>query len=129
MSDMTIGKLAAQAGVNIETVRYYHRIGLLAEPPRTGAYRHYGEEDLQHLYFIRRAKEAGFSLDEIRELLHLDAVTDRARIRAMATLRLQEVQARIQDMQLLATRLQDLVSQCADEKAHACCPIVETFKG
>lgn len=129
MSDMTIGKLAAQADVNVETVRYYHRIGLLTEPPRTGSYRHYGDEDLQHLHFIRRAKEAGFSLEEIRELLHLDAVTDRGRIRAMAALRLQDIQARIQDMQMLAARLQDLVSQCADEKNHACCPIVETFKG
>lgn len=129
MSDMTIGKLAAQAGVNVETVRYYHRIGLLAEPPRAGAYRHYGDADLQNLHFIRRAKEAGFSLEEIRELLHLDAVTDRGRIRAMATTRLQDIEARIQDMQLLARRLQDLVGQCADEKAHACCPIVETFKG
>jgi MerR family mercuric resistance operon transcriptional regulator len=128
MSDMTIGKLATQAGVSVETVRYYHRIGLLLEPPRTGAYRHYGEEDIQQLHFIRRAKEAGFSLEEIRELLHLDAVTDRRRIRAMAAARLQDIQARIHDMQLLAERLQDLVSQCADEEHHACCPIVETFK-
>ncbi|HQV42246.1 MAG: MerR family transcriptional regulator [Moraxellaceae bacterium] len=128
MAGMTIGKLAAQASVNVETVRYYHRIGLLTEPVREGAYRYYCDEDLQHLHFIRRAKEAGFSLEEIRELLHLDAVKDRGRIRAMASIRLQDIQTRIQDMQMLAARLQNLIGQCADEKAHACCPIVETFK-
>lgn len=129
MSDMTIGKLAARAGVNVETVRYYHRIGLLAEPLREGSYRHYADDDLQQLHFIRRAKEAGFSLDEIRELLHLDAVSDRRRIRAMAASRLDDIRGRIQDMEILATRLQGLIDQCADEKGHACCPIVETFKG
>lgn len=129
MSDMTIGKLAAHAGVNVETVRYYHRIGLLAEPVREGSYRHYADQDLQQLHFIRRAKEAGFSLEEIRELLHLDAVADRARIRTMAASRLEDIEARIRDMQALASRLKSLVAQCADAKGHACCPIVETFKG
>lgn len=129
MIDMTIGKLAAQAGVNVETVRYYQRIGLLAEPVKEGSYRHYADQDLQQLHFIRRAKEAGFSLEEIRELLHLDAVADRARIRTMAALRLEDIELRIRDMQALATRLKTLVTQCADEKGHECCPIVETFKG
>jgi MerR family mercuric resistance operon transcriptional regulator len=126
---MTIGRLAAAGEVNVETVRYYQRIGLLDEPAPQGTYRHYGDEHLQQLQFIRRAKDAGFSLDEIRELLHLDAVRDRRRIQAMASARLTDIEARIRDMQALAARLQTLVSQCQDEKSHACCPIVETFRG
>lgn len=134
MSDMTIGKLAAHAGVNVETIRYYHRIGLLAEPVRQGSYRHYADSDLQQLQFIRRAKDAGFTLEEIRELLHLDAVADRVRIRGLASVRLQDIEARIQDMQALASRLHTLIVRCeseqgADEQGAACCPIVETFRG
>lgn len=129
MSDMTIGKLATHAGVNVETIRYYHRIGLLTEPVRQGSYRHYSDGDLQQLQFIRRAKDAGFTLEVIRELLHLDAVADRARIRGLASVRLQDLEARIQDMQALASRLHALIAQCEDEKGAACCPIVETFRG
>lgn len=129
MSGMTIGRLAAAGEVNVETVRYYQRIGLLQEPAPQGAYRQYDDAHLQQLQFIRRAKEAGFSLDEIRELLHLDAVRDRRRIQALASTRLTDIEARIRDMQALATRLQTLIRQCQDEKGHACCPIVETFRG
>jgi len=129
MSDMTIGKLAIHAGVNVETIRYYHRIGLLTEPARQGSYRYYADSDLQQLQFIRRAKDAGFTLEEIRELLQLDAVVDRARIRGLASMRLQDIEARIQDLQALASRLHTLIAQCENEKGAACCPIVETFRG
>lgn len=128
MSELTIGKLAAAAGVNVETVRYYQRIGLLEEPAAQGSYRHYGAQHLQQLQFIRRAKEAGFALEEIRELLQLDAVSDRARIRGLASERLADIEQRIADMQALADRLRTLVAQCADEAGSPCCPIVETFR-
>src|SRR6218665_3983589 len=94
---LTIGRLAQAADVNVETVRYYQRIGLLGEPEAQGAYRQYGDEHLQQLQFIRRAKEAGFSLEEIRELLQLDDVADRARIRQLASSRLADIDTRIRD--------------------------------
>lgn len=129
MSDITIGKLAERAGVSVETVRYYQRSGLLAEPARQGAYRRYGEDHLQQMKFIRRAKDAGFSLEEIRQLLGMDAIRDRKKIHAMATHRLTDIEVRIKDMQALAKRLKKLVTQCEGENGNVCCPIVETFRG
>lgn len=125
---LTIGRLAQSAQVNVETVRYYQRIGLLQEPPAQGSYRQYDDEHVQQLHFIRRAKEAGFSLEEIRELLQMDAVADRARIRELASSRLRDIEQRLADMQALAQRLQQLVAQCADTEGAACCPIVDTFR-
>lgn len=126
---MTIGKLAKAAAVGVETVRYYQRTGLLAEPAPQGAYRYYADEHLQQLKFIRRAKDAGFSLDEIRRLLAMDAVSDRQKIHDMASHRLIDIETRIKDMQVLADRLKALMVQCEEEKSGACCPIVETFRG
>ncbi|MGZ8336542.1 MAG: MerR family transcriptional regulator, partial [Allosphingosinicella sp.] len=82
---LTIARLAAAAEVGVETVRYYQRRGLLDVPPRLGTIRRYGLDDLRRLRFIRRAQAAGFTLEEISELLALDATDDRARVREMAT--------------------------------------------
>lgn len=125
---MTIGKLATAAGVNVETVRYYQRIGLLAEPAAAGGYRQYGEDALQALLFIRRAKEAGFSLEEVGELLRLDAVSDRRRIHDLASERLSGLEARMRDLEALAQRLRELIRRCETEEGDGCCPIVETFR-
>lgn len=127
MGALTIGKLAAAAEVGVETVRYYQRIGLLSEPEKAGAVRHYGEEHLERLRFIRRAKDAGFTLEEIRELLGLDEVSERAKIRALATQRLDAIRARIADMQLLAGDLEQLIERCEHSSAEQCCPIIQTF--
>ncbi len=125
---MTIGKLASSAGVNVETVRYYQRIGLLETPPAKAGYRQYGDAHLQSLHFIRRAKDAGFALEEIRELLLLDAVRDRGKIHDLASRRLADLEARLHDMQALAHRLRSLVERCESENGQGCCPIVETFR-
>ncbi|MCC2636880.1 MAG: MerR family transcriptional regulator [Moraxellaceae bacterium] len=125
---MTIGKLAGSAGVNVETVRYYQRIGLLEMPPTTAGYRQYGEAHLQALHFVRRAKDAGFALEEIRELLLLDAVRDRGKIHDLASQRLADLEGRLRDMQALAQRLRSLVARCESENGNGCCPIVETFR-
>lgn len=127
MAHLTIGKLAAEAGVNVETVRYYQRIGLLVEPQKDGGVRHYGEPHLARLWFIRRGKDAGFTLDEVRELLDLDEVSERDRIRELAGQRLNAIEARIADMQQLAGQLQELIRQCEQTAAGSCCPIIETF--
>lgn len=128
MTSLTIGRLAEAASVNVETVRYYQRIGLLEVPEASSAYRHYDDSHLQQLLFIRRAKEAGFTLVEIGELLHMDAVKDRSKIRQMASIRLADIETRIHDMQALATRLQALIAQCEHAGGQQCCPIVETFR-
>lgn len=128
MSALTIGKLAASAGVNVETVRYYQRIGLLETPATLAGYRQYDDTHVQQLLFIRRAKEAGFSLEEVGALLHLDAIHDRQQIRALAEHRLHDLEERIRGMQALAGRLQALIQQCVEEKTGICCPIVETFR-
>ena len=84
LQSLTIGKLAAAGGVGVETVRYYQRRGLLGTPPRHEGIRRYGSDDLRRLRFIRQAQAAGFTLEEIRELLDLDASDDRARARDLA---------------------------------------------
>ena len=81
---MTISGLARSAGVNVETVRYYQRRGLIETPPRGAGVRRYGAQDVRRLGFIRSAQAAGFTLDQIGELLALDAGQDRARARELA---------------------------------------------
>jgi MerR family mercuric resistance operon transcriptional regulator len=123
----TIGGLAKAAGVGVETVRYYQRRGLLPEPPRPpGEIRRYGTSDLKRLRFIRRAQAAGFTLEEIGELLALDRTSDRARIRALATERVAALDARIADLEQARTGLERLRSTCASGSTGPC-PIIEAF--
>ena len=88
MANLTIGSLAAAAGVGVETVRFYQRRGLLAVPPRAGGIRRYDGRDVDRLHFIKRAQAAGFTLAEISELIALDAGEDRARARELAKARI-----------------------------------------
>ncbi|WP_460930981.1 MerR family transcriptional regulator [Shinella zoogloeoides] len=125
--DLTIGKLAAAAHVGVETVRFYQRRGLLATPRRIDGIRRYGEADLSRLRFIRQAQTAGFTLEEIRQLLALDAGEDRAAAREMATRRLAELDARLEDLQRAKASLQKLVSECAVGRTGPC-PILKSFE-
>jgi MerR family mercuric resistance operon transcriptional regulator len=125
-NDMTIARLGEAAGVGVETVRYYQRRGLLAVPPRAGSIRRYGSEDVRRLRFIRRAQAAGFTLEEIAELLALDRTDDRARVRAMATERLAALDARIAELEQSRASLERLRSVCAGGKSGPC-PIIEAF--
>ena len=128
MKDMTIARLGAAAGVGVETVRYYQRRGLIAEPPRAGSVRRYGPADVQRLLFIRRAQAAGFSLDEIGELLALDRTEDRARVRELAGERLAALDARIAELERSRVALERLRASCASGKKGPC-PILEAFEG
>lgn len=113
---MTIGKLAQAADVNVETVRYYQRIGLLSEPekPRQG-FRRYGEEDLEQLLFIRRAKELGFSLDRIEGLLELrDGPQACAEACAAARRTLLEIRSRIAELERLEVSLSTLLNESSN---------------
>ena len=133
MNVMTIAGLAKAGGVGVETVRYYQRRGLLAEPPRSGGtglgggVRRYGEVDVRRLRFIRSAQGAGFTLEEIAELLALDASNDRARARALATGRIAALDARIAELEQARASLTRLADSCAAGKRGPC-PIIAAFE-
>ena len=129
---MRTSELAGMAGVNPETLRYYERRGLLQEPPRTsGGYRDYPSAAIDLLRFIKRAQELGFTLDEIEELLHLDAggpdSCDAAR--AMAEARRADLEARIADLQRMRNSLGELVATCERPRADRSCPLLEAIEG
>lgn len=124
--DLTIARLGAAADVGVETVRYYQRRGLLAVPARAGAVRRYGPEDVRRLRFIRRAQAAGFTLEEIGELIALDRTHDRARVRELAGGRLAALDAKIADLQQSRAALERLRATCA-AGARGPCPILEAF--
>jgi MerR family mercuric resistance operon transcriptional regulator len=128
-SSDTIGGLAKAAGVGVETVRYYQRRGLLAEPARPpGEIRRYGDDDLKRLRFIRRAQAAGFTLEQIGELLALDRTDDRARVRELATGRLAALDARISELEQSRAALERLRGACASGRKGPC-PILDAFDG
>jgi len=127
---MTISGLARAGGVGVETVRFYQRKGLLGTPERTGGggVRRYGDEDVRRLRFIRSAQGAGFTLDQIGELLRLDAGEDRARARELAAERLAALDRKIAELQEARDALRRLASAChaSDEGP---CPIISAFEG
>ena len=126
-SSDTIGGLAKAAGVGVETVRYYQRRGLLPEPARPpGEVRRYGDDDLRRLRFIRRAQAAGFTLEQIGELLALDRTDDRARVRQLATERLAALDERIAELEQSRAALERLRSTCASGRKGPC-PILDAF--
>lgn len=125
----TIGGLANAAGVGVETVRYYQRRGLLPEPARPpGEVRRYGDEDVKRLRFIRSAQAAGFTLNEIKELLDLDASDDRARVRELAQARVAAINAKIAELRDARDALAGLAAACATKRGGPC-PILEAFDG
>jgi MerR family mercuric resistance operon transcriptional regulator len=125
--DMTIARLAGAAGVGVETVRYYQRRGLLPTPKkRSGAYRTYGEGDLERLIFIRRAQSAGFSLEEIQELLSLDRSNDKKRVRELARERLVALDLKITELREAQAALTKLLGVC-EKRSAGPCPIIEAF--
>ncbi|HSX54162.1 MAG TPA: MerR family transcriptional regulator [Sphingomonas sp.] len=127
MPDMTIGALAKAGGVGVETVRYYQRRGLLAEPPRAGGARRYDGQDARRLRFIRAAQEAGFTLTEIAELLDLDAGEDRARARELAAARIAAIDAQVAKLTAARAALEGLAKRCAAGEGQGC-PILGAFE-
>ena len=130
MTSMHIGRLAAQANVSVDTVRYYERAQLLPPPSRTvSGYRMYPATAVERLRFIRRAKELGFSLDEIRDLLTLSdqRETGVASIRGIAAQRLADVEARLAELERLRDGLKHLVDACPGHGDPDQCPILNAF--
>lgn len=124
----TISRLAKELGINIETIRFYERKGLIQQPlkPTTG-YRHYPNETVNRIHFIKRAQELGFTLDEIVHLLSLED-SPCNEIQALASNKLEKVQAKILDLRRLENALEALLSQCHenDDKSH--CPIIDSLQ-
>ncbi|WP_106640624.1 MerR family transcriptional regulator [Allosphingosinicella vermicomposti] len=123
---LTIGQLAAGGNVGVETIRFYQRKGLLDTPTRESGIRRYGSEDLRRLRFIRQAQAAGFTLEEIRELLELDAGEDRSRARELARRRIQALDAKIAEFNRARDALQRLATECG-AGGKGPCPILASF--
>ena len=127
---MKIGQFAQRAGVGIDTVRYYERHGLLSSPDRLASgYRQYSEQDLAPLRFIRRAKALGFTLVEIQELLALSGQQDHsmAAVKAAASEKLADVEARMAELARVRDGLRVLVEACPGHGARAACPILNAL--
>ena len=128
-SGLLIGDVARLSGVQIETIRYYERIGVAPKPGRTkGGHRSYSPDQLNRLVFIRRSRELGFRLNEVRALLDLvdgDQLTCEE-VHRITMLHLTNVQQKLADLQRLDTALKDLASQCSKGKVPDC-PIVDTL--
>jgi len=125
MKTLTIGQLAQLAEVNVETIRYYQRIGLINEPvkPASG-YRRYAQSMVETLKFIKRAKQMGFSLQEIAELIELgESACNRVRLRAEA--KREQINAQIQELESLRQSLDQLIEQCHSDEKNRPCPIVQ----
>ena len=127
---LTIGKIARQAGIGIETIRFYERQGLIPSPPRSAAgYRLYPQNAVQKLRFIRRAKELGFSLKEIRELLALQEDPDATcgDIMERAKQKLTDIEGRIDDLQRIRDTLKTLTDACSSDTGFSECPIMQAI--
>lgn len=126
---MTIGALARAAGVNVETVRYYQRRGLVPEPERPyGGVRRYDDRALARLHFIRSAQWLGFSLKEVEELLKLDDGTHCDEARALGESKLAEVRAKIRGLRQIEGTLDELVRACRGQYSVACPMIASLYR-
>jgi Cu(I)-responsive transcriptional regulator len=126
---LSIGALAKATGTKVETVRWYERVGLLPHPARTaGNYRSYGSAHLGRLSFIRRARDLGFTLDQVRELLLLASQKDRSceEVDGIARAHLEDVERKIADLEALRSELAGLIDQCHHGTV-AECRIIETL--
>ena len=124
---LTIGGLSKRTGCHVETIRYYERIGLLPSPPRSrGGHRLYDADHLRRLTFVRRGRDLGFSLEEIRELLNLaetdDVVCRQVRARTLA--QAEVVRDKIAELQRIERTLVEMAAQCDDDRRRDC-PIID----
>lgn len=128
MSSLSIGQLAQQAGVAIDTVRYYERNALLAPAGRLASgYRRYGVTELKRLRFIRRAKALGFTLDDIRALLTLSDERDVAQVKRAAQRKLGDIEQRIAELERIRTGLHTLIAACPGHGRAEACPILNAL--
>nr|WP_297402204.1 Hg(II)-responsive transcriptional regulator [uncultured Marinobacter sp.] len=127
-NSMTIGGLAKAANVNVETIRYYQRRGLLSEPKRPlGGIRRYGSADIDRLTFVKTAQQLGFSLDEVGDLLRLEDGTHCQEASALAEHKLKDVREKIERLVKIEKALSDMVSQCHARPDSIACPLIASL--
>jgi len=125
--ELTIGTLANYAGVNVETVRYYQRKGLVDTPPKPlQGFRHYSKKTVERIKFIKRAQRLGFSLKEIADLLELGTGNCQD-VKIQAEKKRDLINNQILDLELLRNTLTQLITECGSSTNHLSCPIVETL--
>ena len=125
MQGLTISKLAQEAGVNVETIRFYQLKGLLPTPDRAlGSIRRYGSVDVARLKFVKAAQRLGFSLDEVGQLLKLEDGAHCSEAADMAALRLADVRAKLADLIRIESALSKLVSECHLHQGEVSCPLI-----
>lgn len=126
---LTIGALAVEAGVNVETIRFYQRRSLLPQPERPfGGIRRYGPAEVSRLRFIKAAQRIGFTLDEIAQLLQLEDGTHCSQARIIAEHKLTDVRHRLEDLQRMEAALADLVERCAVSRGKLTCPLIASLQ-
>ena len=124
---MRIGQLAKLAGINIESVRFYERKGLIIQPlkPQEG-YREYSDKSLERILFIKRAQKLGFTLDEISDLLAMETAKCNE-VQVLAKSKLEDVRARLVDLSRMESALDNLLRSCKTNPNNAECPIIDTL--
>ena len=131
MKTLTIGRLAKKVNVNVETIRYYERRGLMPEPPRSeSGYRHYPQESVARIRFIIHAKELGFSLKEVAELLSLrvDRLNTCNDVKRMAEIKIADIEERIRTLLDMKNALMKLKAECNGRGPVGECPILEALE-
>lgn len=128
--NLTIGAFAKAAGVNVETIRFYQRKGLLPEPDKPyGGIRRYNETDVMRVRFMKSAQRLGFSLDEIGELLRLEDGTHCEEAGSLAEHKLKDVREKLADLTRMETALSELVCACRARKGNVSCPLIASLQG
>ncbi len=128
VSQLRIGEFAAAADVNVETIRFYQRKGLLAEPERPyGSIRRYGDAEVSRVRFVKSAQRLGFSLDEIAELLRLEDGAHCQEARGLAEHKLVDVREKLKDLGRIESVLSTLVEDCRSAKANISCPLISAL--
>ncbi|MGQ0751232.1 MAG: MerR family transcriptional regulator [Betaproteobacteria bacterium] len=128
--EMTIGRLAEESGVHLETIRYYQRLGLMPTPARPrGSVRRYGWDAVARLHFIRRAQALGFSLDEVKLLLALSVGEHCADTRVLAERKRRVIDRKISDLRGIQAALKKLIGACGTGRKGRGCPIIESLSG
>ena len=128
VAELTIGRLADEAGVNVETIRYYQRRGLLPEPDKPiNGHRRYAAEAVKRVHFIKRAQVLGFTLDEIGSLLDLDEAHACAETRELAAHKLAVIESKLDDLKAMRKALKSLLRQCETGSATGACPIIHAL--
>lgn len=129
-TNLTIGAFARAAGVNVETIRFYQRKGLLPRPDKPcGSIRRYGKEDVTRVRFVKSAQRLGFSLNEIDELLQLEDGTHCEEARRLAEQKLMDVHEKLADLARMESVLSELVRACHAQKGNVSCPLITTLQG